>query len=55
MVAMTRRMEKNNWKYSATSNLSYTWDSTAIFEDLHGLGKKYRLQSLSCIYYSLKQ
>lgn len=46
MVAMTRRMEKNKWKYSATSNLSYTWDSTAIFEDLHGLGKKYRLQSL---------
>lgn len=51
MVAMTRRLEKNKWKYSATSNLYYTCDSTAIFEDLHGLGKKYRLQPLGNILY----
>lgn len=43
MVAMTKRMEKNKWKCTATSNLYYTWDSTVIFEDLHGLGKKYGL------------
>lgn len=42
---------KKKWKYTASSNLYYTWDSTVIFEDLHGLGKKYRLQSLGNILY----
>ena len=51
MASTTGRMEKNKWKYSATNNLYYTWDSTVIFEGLNGLGKKYRLQSLGNILY----
>ena len=51
MESTTRRMEKNKWKYSATNNLYYTWDSTVIFEGLNGFGKKYRLQSLGNILY----